>query len=213
MDWYIFVRLQRGYPEPGMQCVFGEEELSCIVVSNCFGNRAVVLQCQDKEWGGAFLILTYCWMPWRPWPTLVMGLIDDPQDGRLTRGYVLNHGELSGRQWRGCSEMAGCYMSLLKFDALEATWKSQWFLHPDACLQTADWRQAAARMDRSASSIQTQWRRSIASPSYSLCIRRLLREYNALSHWHASTGSRSGSGAPRRRGRQSGASLQGCGME
>jgi hypothetical protein len=181
IDWYMYMRLQSNYPEPGNTCLLGN--LTCLVVSNQYGNRVVVLQVQDADWQGAYIMLTGSNLKaWQWLPTLVMGIIDDPQDGQLTRGYVLKRSEMGERQnARGKRTLpaTSIYTSMMQFDELARKFKNKWF--QGQVLTTPDWRFKASHIRRSAKRIQSRWRMCIASPCYTMCIKRLLREYHALN--------------------------------
>lgn len=113
IEWYFYMRIQRNYPKPGSICLFGRKQLECMVISNHYGNNAVVLHVQDAAWdGGAYIILTYCWIC-RLWPSLTMGIIDNPKQARITRGYFLDRHELatttvcSSIHWLQCGNRNG----------------------------------------------------------------------------------------------------------
>jgi hypothetical protein len=173
------MRLQSNYPEPGNTCLLGN--LTCLVVSNQYGNRVVVLQVQDADWRGAYIMLTGSYLKaWQWLPTLVMGIIDDPQDGQLTRGYVLKRSEMGERhKSRGKRTLptTSIYKSMIQFDELARKFENKWF---QGWVLTPDWRLKALHIRRSAKCIQTQWRVCIASPYYTMCIKRLRREYHTL---------------------------------
>lgn len=170
---------------PGQACAFGAANHTCMVVSNHYGNRAVVLHARDDDWGGAYIILSYCnQKAWQPWPTLVMGIIDNPLDGRVTRGYELTKRELEARPVRADASVPtppAIHTTMMQFDELARDYKHQWFKEHTACLGVSDWRFEAFRIKRSAAIIQSHWRKCIGSPCYTLCIRRLMREYHTLS--------------------------------
>ena len=84
IDLLFFKYIQKNYPGPGMLCTFGGH-IRCMVMSNSPGNRAVVLHVQDDAWSNAYILLSYCLQAWRPWPTWVVGIIDNNVDGRVTR--------------------------------------------------------------------------------------------------------------------------------
>ena len=185
IDWYTFVRLQSNYPKPCNTCLFGK--LTCLVVSNQYGNRAVVLQVQDESWQGAYIMLTISYLKaWHWLPTFVMGIIDVRQNGKLTHGYVLTRSEMGFNRERHNSQgkrilpTVSIYTSMMQFDEIIRKCKNKWF-KGGQIMTTPDWRFEALNIKRSAKYIQSQWRKCIASPCYTMCNRRLQREYHILS--------------------------------
>jgi hypothetical protein len=175
IDWYMYMCLQRNFPEPGNTCLFWG--LTCLVVSNHYGNRVVMLHIQDVEWLGAHIMLTGSYLKrWHWLPTFVAGVMDYPEDGQMTRGYVMRRSEMRARRERSLP-ITSIYTSLMQFDELVRKFKSKWLVAKGWSLITPDWLFEASRIKRAARRIQSQWRKCIASPYYTMCIKRLMNEY------------------------------------
>lgn len=177
--------------------MFGREQLHCMVVSNHYRNRAVVLHVQDAEWNGAYMILSYGWKSWRP--VWILAIIDYPSNGTITRRYMITMNEI--RQYtveRISKATIGCHvpqeptapipatsaMHVCKvfghFHTMFTTNKAQWFMEPHTAIPTADWHVEMKRFQLAANTIQREWRNSISCPFFQLCINRLLREFRDL---------------------------------
>lgn len=178
IDWYFYQSINRNYPEPGMMCEFGSAHLECIVVSNQRKNRAIVLRVENAEWFGAYIIISFCCIG-VAWPTCTMGIIDDAESGLITRGYVLERQEMSCTP-TGRPPATSVCRALEQFDSMVTSSKAQWFLSPQSFLSIPDWRMKVANIESSVRCIQAQWRKSISSPSYKLCISRLSQEFRDL---------------------------------
>ena len=179
------MRLQSRFPEKGSICVFAKPRLTCLVVSNYYGNRAVVLQVQDADWFGAYIILTYCFLPGLLFfmPKFVMCIIDSPQDGRITRSYFMSRQEMGGAQYADHISATRIYKSMMFFDdmARRCHYVSFKNAHTKGCLSVPDWRFTTSRIAWAVVCIQSQWRKCIASPSYTMCVKRLMLEYQGLN--------------------------------
>jgi hypothetical protein len=112
-----------------------------------------------------------------------MGIVDRPyQDGCMTRGYLLSRHEMgAGRQHALAPSASSIYTSMMLFDNIATRCKEKWFLNHSRCLTVPDWRFITSRIKHSAACIQSHWRKCIASPYYTMCIKRLLREFHTLS--------------------------------
>jgi hypothetical protein len=71
IDWIVYKKIQYNYPSCGELCTLDNPPLKCIVLSNIYGNRAVLLQVIDDN---RIIILSYCWQPWKPWITYLVQL-------------------------------------------------------------------------------------------------------------------------------------------
>jgi hypothetical protein len=180
LNLYMYARVQKNYPQPGMLCQFGKTKLECMVVSNCYGNRGIVLHVIDPAWGGAYILISYCRTTWSL-PMCTVGVIDNPCNGLMTRAYKLLGTEMAGSELHKAMSPVAMHAILTQFHALFNIHKYQWFMTPKSCLIVPDWCQKALQINYSARRIQTSWRRSISCPWYSICINRLIAEYESLS--------------------------------
>lgn len=182
---YMYVRVQRNYPQPGELCRFGSGKLECMVVSNRYGNRGVVLHVLDPSWGGAYILISYCLTTSWSIPMCTVGIIDNPCNGLMTRAYELVRTEIAATRVQKGSHAAmspvAVHAALTHFHALFSIRKSQWFKTPQSCLIVPDWCKKALEIDHSARRIQAAWRRSISCPRYGMCIKRLMAEYKSLA--------------------------------
>jgi hypothetical protein len=173
IDWYTYMCLQRNYPQPGNTCLFWG--LTCLVVSNHYGNRVVVLHIQDVDWRGFYIMLTGSYLKrWHWLPTFVGGFIDDQGDVMTRNVYVLFMSQMRA-QGKRTLPITSIYTSMMQIDEHARKFKRKWWVAK--LLITPDWLFEASRIKRAAICIQSQWRKCIASPYYTMCIKRLMKEY------------------------------------
>jgi hypothetical protein len=176
-DFLFYVRIQRKIPAIGKVVKFNV--IQYMVVSNSYGNRAVVFRALGDWDKGAYLMIKYRFVNrWLPWPTWVLSTVSDGSDGQIVDFCVLySVPDMT------MSDLASpvVYEILQMFDDDVTRYKKCWFLEHQNSLTKMDWCVKSVVIEESARIIQMQWRRSISCPHYRVCKSRLRREFCELA--------------------------------
>ena len=179
IDWLFYKCIQQNYPKAGSPCTIGPHEIQYVVVSNTYGNRAIVLKELHDE--PIYLLISYYFMNgWVPWPIWVFGYINS--DGSVSQGYILLRHKMVSRGSRIPLSKTVVCNALQSFDAICTKFKSCWFRYRQPLLlQSSDWNIEAERLNHAARIIQGHWRKCISCPFYYICKNRLVREIDELT--------------------------------
>ena len=186
IDWMFYVRIQRNYPTAGNICGFSEYQIQCIVISNNYGNRAIILQ--ELQYQSAYVVISYgyikrWWRLWFPWPVWAWAFLNS--DGSVQQTYYVKRQCMADSKWP-CTTKQIQKMAVMKaidsFDDFLNSRVLKWFwLDSSILLHEQDWRIEKMKINQAAKAIQVQWRRSISCPLYKLCRCRLVREFDEFA--------------------------------
>jgi hypothetical protein len=177
-DFLFYVKIQRKIPAIGKVVKFNV--IRYMVVSNSYGNRAVVLRAIGNWNIGAFLMIKYHFANrWLPWPSWMLSTVSDGSESEIydfCAMYSVPDTTISDLT------SYDAYENLRRFNDIVTRYKPFWFLEHQNTLTKRDWDIKSIAMNESARIIQMQWRKSISCPDYRICKKRLRREFCELKY-------------------------------
>lgn len=178
--WYyiFYIHIQRKFPQPGTLCYLGEYDIECMVISNHFQNKVIVLQCLNFDWKDDYLLISLHWPSWYLVPIFTISHFS--KDGIGIQSYTLPYNAMYGEIINIKPLATSMIHAYNIFHDNFFKRKDKIFKDPHKHLNIPDWHHTVLQLDRSTRMIQKQWKLSISCPMFTLCRSRLYKEFHEM---------------------------------